>query len=395
MASDQLKTRLRRCLTIFPLLISCALAPACGKSDSGQSEETTAAAADTQVETSAKPADTEAKPETPAPLPAKPANPVGRLAEGNNAELVELVAAFEPCTTKPAPSMGCSDALEPFQAAAATDKAANAATILNFLEDETPYVRFAAALLMTSDAGIRISMADHHDRLLAAAKAETSALVGEQLGRAVNYALDNAGPHQDSLLELVENHPLPEMRAGVVNWYLLRDNADKFLEPLHQRLLTDDSTLVKRAVLTAFWQAPVELSKSICPFYEQVLGEDLEVATKVVYNLFASDTGACRAHYDAFITSFEERVKAGSVDDHVYIQTTADLIAAKGATRKQRTRYLTSLEGVVANTQLDDMTRATALILLGEHSRNAKKIARKYVDDPGGQVSGHAQRSVE
>lgn len=340
----------------------------------------------TPVATKVDPPAEPTKPEAPAIAVSK-----GLAEEGNNPKLVALIPAFETCKlTAKNLAYECRDAVKPFNAA--VDKAADAPTLFNFLDDTKPHVRVAAGIaianfmLMQTKEGREFGA-----RLVAAAARESEASIAGLLGPSILQGDFKNAEYSAAVQSLAATHALEEMRAGVVDNLPVQD-WDTFFPFLKERLEKDKSPMVREAIMSSFYTSASK--EGACDFFAANLKDpDSKVAGKAAYNIvWTSD--ACMAKYDEFLTEFESRIKAGSVD-YSYLLLTVYFARSEKSTDEQKEKFFGLLKELVSNTEVAGMARSNALKAIGKYAPDGKAFAKKFVGDPERFVQDEAKKIVK
>jgi len=368
----------------------------CKKDDNKSESKPETTTSPTATDTTKAPGETTATEPTDPVEPSKPAEPAvaiskGLAEEGNNATLVELVAAFESCKlTSKNLAYDCREAVKPFNAA--VDKAADAPTLFNFLDDTKPHVRVAAAIaianfmIMQNKEGREFGA-----RLVAAAARETEASIASLLGPSILQGDFKNPEYSAAVQSLAATHSLDEMRAGVIDNLPVQD-WDTFFPFLKERLAQEKSPMVRDAIMSSFYTSAGK--EGACDFFAANLGDaDAKVAAKAAYNIVWTGD-ACMAKYDEFLAEFESRVKASSAD-FGYLNLTVYFAQAKKSTDEQKARFFGLLKEIVADTKVAGMGRSTALRAVGKYAPDGKAFAKKFVADPERFVMDEAKKIVK
>ena len=380
---------MNRFLVVVVALVACskkdASAPATGSGSAASGSAASGSAATGSAGSAAIATTTTTTTTTPTttPTPPPPAGPRGRAAKDNRAALVSLATANESCKLDPSyPKNSCNDQVKAFEAA--LDPTGDLPTLINFLEDPVPQVRFLAVralddkmLLQTKPARAFAS------RITAAATAETDVATAKLFGEVLLEGDFTDKTYADAIGVLLEKHPLPAMRAAVASNLAVQDEA-RWIPVLIARYAAEHDNEVKVAILGAMYTAR-DASK-ICPFLLDAMKDpDNELAGVAGYDLVWSD-GTCKDSYDAFITAYTAHL-AMTKPDYLFMLKTAYMAQAKGATDEQKTKFKEATKAVVADPKVSGMARANALETIAD-----KAYAKGFVADPDSSVSSAAKK---
>jgi hypothetical protein len=366
---------MNRLLFVLVALVACSKketsAPATGSGSAGSGSAAVATAPPT---TTTPP---------PPPPPPPPAGPRGRAAKDNRAALVPLATANESCKLDPAyPKNSCTDQVKAFEAA--LDPASDLPTLINFLDDPSPQVRFLAVralddkmLLQTKPARALAS------RITAAATAETDVTTAKLFGEVLLEGDFTDKSYADAIGVLLEKHALPAMRAAIASNLAVQDEA-RWIPVLIARYAAEHDNEVKVAILGAMYTA--RDAAKICPFLLDAMKDpDNELAGIAGYGLVWSD-GKCKDSYDSFIAAYTAHI-ATTKPDYLFMLKTAYMAQAKGATDEQKAKFKEATKAVAADPKVSGMARANALETIGD-----KAYAKGFVADPDSSVASAAKK---
>jgi hypothetical protein len=260
------------------------------------------------------------------------------------------------------------------------------ATLTNFLEDPNENVRFVAAEKLRDHEPKDVTLIK---RDLAAAQAETSKLVGENLGMGIGKLdVTSAGVAADAV-KLLDEGKLVELRVGIM--HTGADNpafSDAILKLANE---STDATLHYAAVTSFYSNMPKGKEADVCKMWlAMVDSTDNEVAGQAA--LEDGRVSACKDNWDALMDKFDASEKAGTFKAYNSVAALNYIHDGSTATDAQKTRSIELAKTIASDEKVPDSTRGRAIEFLAP---NDAKFVQKFTKDKNEHISFAAEHALK
>lgn len=341
------------------------------------------------VACSEKKTDPEAAPREPVAKPApKPDAPPakGLGAPGNDPAVVALAKAAQACKPDGTRLEWNCDGYKAWRESPLLKDGKADATMLNLLDDADEKVRFLGADRLAEGATEDAAAAK---RVLAAAQAETSTLVGDKLGKAlgkIDGAKTGIAADVNKLLTDTKND---ELRLGLITAGASNPSvADAILALANGS--TDEK--LRLAATTAFYNnTPAGKEADVCKMWlANVDHENREIAGESA--AACGRVGSCSANWDSLLDKIEAKVKKGAVSYHQLAAALQWMHDGSSSNAKQKARTLKLAKAIASNAKNDPFARSRMLEFLGPLD---KAFVKKFTKDKEPMVKDAAERALK
>jgi len=232
-------------------------------------------------------------------------------------------------------------------------------TLANMLDDTDEKVRFLAADRFaernTEDAAVA-------KRVLAAAQAETSALVADRLGKALGKIDATKTGIAADVSKVIADHKLVELRLGLIT--AGASNASLF-DPILALANTSTDDKLRLAAETAFYNnTPAGKEADVCKmWFANVDNANAEIAGEAAH--LCGRISACKANWDSLLDKVDAKAKAGSIAHHQMAASLQWMHDQSEASEPQKARTVTIAKEIASNAKNDAFARSRAIEFVG------------------------------
>lgn len=256
-------------------------------------------------------------------------------------------------------------------------------TLVAMLEDASEQVRWLAASGLTSNGDKFKTDKALAERVINAALAEKSKVVGRNIGNAAGKVKLTDVGLVDKAKPLGKVPTLKEIRLGFIDSVQF-NNRDAFYAYTVDLAKNDADKEIRDAAMSAFWTGtPNGKNAEVCAFWYDLshdANEELAAHADYFVSFFPFD-GGCKAQWDGMLGDIEKRAKAGTAKSSYWGSALYYMHEQKAATPAQKKRAIAIAKALVENTANGGNSRGRALDLVGEKDPGAKAFLTKFTND--------------
>lgn len=326
---------------------------------------------------------------------------VGLNDADNNPDVVALAkTVLEECTWQGGEPQSSCQVYKTYKKSSLIKDAESLPTLMNFVEDSDPKVRFLGAKPIVNHTRSFKRDRDVAMRVLGFANEETDPAVGLALGMALGKVVTSKTDLSNELVTLFSTHELSEVRQGVLTYFIVMNPEDEHYAPVIKAAREDANKDVRlTAAMSLSQNQNAAHVPALCSLWLEKAAdtnEELEYQYQAMIMLGAHMTaGGCSEQWPALVELIEAHAAKGQLDSSLITRSMDELNEQAALSEEMRTRLMTAARSVVTDTSNAGGVRMSTLRFIGEQDQDAVTFAEQFTDDSESAVKRTAQDIVD